>query len=106
MKYNGKSIGDNRNLDQFSGERILKDAEHHQMPEAYQRLVHDVLNGDKTNFVQWQELSASWKLIDQIIGFWNEAPLSDEFFYEAGSMGPKSANELVARDQNYWVYQG
>ncbi|BDR58842.1 glucose-6-phosphate dehydrogenase [Xylocopilactobacillus apicola] len=106
LKYNAKSIGDTKILSHFEMQRLYTEEERHQMPEAYQRLFHDVLNGDKTNFVQWEELCASWKLTDQIVNYWHQQPLADSEFYAAGSLGPRSANDLLANDHNYWIYQG
>lgn len=104
LRYNAKKIGDTKEINNFELERLDNEADHLEIPEAYQRLFHDVLIGDKTNFVQWKELCASWKLTDQVIDYWRDKPLMPTDFYEAGSMGPETAQELLAKDNNYWIY--
>jgi glucose-6-phosphate 1-dehydrogenase (EC 1.1.1.49) len=70
-------------------------------PEAYEKLIFDVLRGDATNFTHWDEVALSWAFVDTISEAWaeNRAPLH---FYEAGTMGPKAAEELLAKDGFHW----
>ncbi|RYM05678.1 glucose-6-phosphate dehydrogenase [Sporolactobacillus sp. THM7-7] len=69
--------------------------------DAYERLLSDCLKGDSTNFTRWDEVAYSWSLMDSIVAAWKEehVPLD---FYEAGSMGPSSADRLLARDGFHW----
>jgi glucose-6-phosphate 1-dehydrogenase len=70
-------------------------------PEAYERLILDVLLGDPPLFPQHEEVELSWKILDPILDFWaasDERP-SD---YDAGSWGPRSADEMIARDGFTW----
>ena len=41
-------------------------------PDPYEKLIYDVLNNNSTNFSHWDEVSASWKLIDRIEKLWAE----------------------------------
>ena len=41
-------------------------------PEPYEKLIYDVLNNNSTNFSHWDEVGASWKLIDRIEELWAE----------------------------------
>lgn len=71
-------------------------------PEAYERLIYDVLRGDATLFSRWDEVEAAWILADKIIKF-QETKEFDFPNYYAGSMGPLGAYELLARDgRNWW----
>lgn len=106
LNYQSKAIGDRQDLQKFSLTREFNDTERQKMPEAYQRLFHDVLNGDKTNFVQWNQLCASWRITDQVINCWNKQQIPTDFFYPAGSMGPKAADNLLAKDHHFWVFRG
>lgn len=73
-------------------------------PLPYERLIHDVLKGDGTNFSSWQEVAYAWKFVDQIKRVWNiQQPLFPN--YAPNSMGPASADELLARDNRKWVYR-
>ncbi len=70
-------------------------------PEAYERLIYDVMNGDNTLFTSWKEVEYSWKFVDNISSKWGDNNLVLPN-YEAGSFGPKEADELLARDNRHW----
>jgi glucose-6-phosphate 1-dehydrogenase len=56
------------------------------MPDAYERLIIDVLRGDQTLFMRYDELEAAWKWIESITNNWkNLIPLT---LYESGTWGP------------------
>ncbi len=69
-------------------------------PEAYERLLYDILRGDATLFSRWDEVEASWKLADTIIEHKKNACCSPN--YAAGTMGPPEADALLARDGRKW----
>jgi glucose-6-phosphate 1-dehydrogenase len=69
-------------------------------PEAYERLLLDVLIGDAPLFPRQKEVELSWKILDPVEEFWASAgPLEQ---YPAGSDGPPSAHALVARSGRAW----
>ncbi|MBS4209674.1 glucose-6-phosphate dehydrogenase [Bacillus sp. FJAT-50079] len=70
-------------------------------PEAYEKLLHDCLRGDATNFTHWDEVALSWSLVDKISQVW-ESEKANFPNYAAGSMGPKEADELLAKDGFHW----
>ncbi|WP_209125233.1 glucose-6-phosphate dehydrogenase [Alkalihalobacillus sp. BA299] len=70
-------------------------------PEAYERLIYDCMLGDATNFAHWDEVDLSWTFIDAISKAWQSREI-DIHTYEAGSMGPKAADDLLAQDGNHW----
>lgn len=70
-------------------------------PEAYERLLFDVIKGDQTLFTRWDEVEYSWKFVDDIFNTWK----NEEFNfpnYESGSFGPKEAELLLTRDNRIW----
>jgi len=71
------------------------------IPEAYERLLLDVLTDDASLFTRADEVETAWGLIDPIIHGWEalEQPLA---FYEPGSWGPAEADELLAREKRKW----
>ena len=75
-------------------------------PEAYEKLLLDVIKGDSTNFVHWDEVRYSWRFVDAIRNAWNESDEDPAIFpnYDCGSMGPRDADELLIRDGNYWEF--
>jgi len=68
-------------------------------PEAYERLILDVLLGDATLFPQAAEVEASWRVVDPMEDFWAG---QEPAFYRAGEWGPKEADEMLARDGRTW----
>ena len=69
-------------------------------PEAYERLILDVLLGDPPLFPRHEEVELSWKILDPIEEFW--ATQGDPEQYRPGTWGPESADELLARDGRVW----
>ena len=68
-------------------------------PEAYERLVLDVLIGDSTLFPHADEVEAGWRVVDPLEHEWaHETP----FTYRAGEWGPRAADEMLARDGRVW----
>jgi glucose-6-phosphate 1-dehydrogenase len=70
-------------------------------PEAYERLILDVLLGDPPLFPRHEEVELSWRVLDPVERFWAAQPGPLEQ-YDPGSWGPPSADELLARDGRVW----
>lgn len=70
-------------------------------PEAYERLILDVLLGDPPLFPQQEEVELSWQILDPVLDFWASQPDQPEQ-YPAGTWGPPSAVEMLARDGHSW----
>lgn len=71
-------------------------------PEAYEKLLFEVMNGDNTLFTSWDEVEYSWKFVDSIASTWK----NENFrlpIYNAGSRGPQEANELLQKDNRHWI---
>ena len=69
-------------------------------PEAYERLILDVLLGDPPLFPRHQEVEMSWRILDPIERHWARAGSPDP--YPAGTWGPASADRMMARDGRAW----
>jgi glucose-6-phosphate 1-dehydrogenase len=69
-------------------------------PEAYERLILDVLLGDPPLFPRHEEVELSWEILDPVIEHWAEQGAPDD--YPAGTWGPKCADEMIARDGRTW----
>lgn len=70
-------------------------------PEAYERLILDVLLGDPPLFPRHEEVELSWQILDPIVNHWKaqDAPPAD---YRAGTWGPKEADEMLSRHGREW----
>ncbi|GIH24677.1 glucose-6-phosphate 1-dehydrogenase [Acrocarpospora phusangensis] len=69
-------------------------------PEAYERLLLDVLIGDPPLFPHQREVELSWQILDPIEEYWAKHGRPDG--YPAGSWGPSSADAMLARDGRVW----
>jgi glucose-6-phosphate 1-dehydrogenase len=81
----------------------LNFADHFQdrMPEAYERLLLDVVRGNATLFMRRDEVEAAWEWTEPILRAWHagNGPLHR---YPAGSAGPTAARELIESDGRHW----
>lgn len=69
---------------------------------GYERLLYDCMIGDATLFQRADMVEASWKIVSPILDVWDAIPARDFPNYEAGSWGPKSADELLENDGRKW----
>ena len=73
------------------------------LPEAYERLLMDVMRGDATLFMRSDEVEAAWRIMDPVLQAWQERdariPLH---FYSPGSWGPLAADELFENEKGNW----
>ncbi|MEM1302823.1 MAG: glucose-6-phosphate dehydrogenase, partial [Pseudomonadota bacterium] len=85
-------------LDMTFAEALGPEAE---APEAYERLIMDVIRGNQTLFMRGDEVEAAWAWTDPLIEGWearNDVPKP----YDTGSMGPLDAHALMHRDSRHW----
>jgi glucose-6-phosphate 1-dehydrogenase len=69
-------------------------------PEAYERLILDVLLGDPPLFPRHEEVELGWKILDPILERWDAEGAPEQ--YASGGWGPSSAYEMIERDGNTW----
>jgi glucose-6-phosphate 1-dehydrogenase len=70
-------------------------------PDAYERLIMDVMRGNQTLFMRGDEVEAAWGWTDPIIAGW-EARGDVPKPYEVGSKGPEDALMMLHRDGRRW----
>ncbi|WP_067527128.1 glucose-6-phosphate dehydrogenase [Nocardia uniformis] len=83
------------NMDFSYGEAFTEDS-----PEAYERLILDVLLGVPSLFPVNEEVELSWRILDPVLDHWAANGRPEP--YEAGGWGPKSAEEMLARSGREW----
>jgi glucose-6-phosphate 1-dehydrogenase len=68
---------------------------------GYETLIYDAMNGDATLFQRADNIEEGWKVVQPLLDTWKTGrpPLA---MYEAGSAGPKAADELLAEDGRAW----
>jgi glucose-6-phosphate 1-dehydrogenase len=73
-----------------------------QAPEAYERLLLDVMAGDATLFMRRDAVEASWAWVNRILDAWAERGAQELPTYEAGSWGPEQATRLLLAPHQQW----
>lgn len=69
---------------------------------GYERLLYDCMIGDATLFQRADMVEASWKIVSPVLDVWEAIPAREFPNYEAGSWGPKAADELLENDGRNW----
>ncbi len=70
-------------------------------PDAYERLIMDVIRGDQTLFMRGDELEEAWRWVDPLVAAWAESSARPAG-YDAGGSGPEDALALLHRDGRKW----
>jgi glucose-6-phosphate 1-dehydrogenase len=83
------------NMDLLYGTAFLEE-----VPDAYQRLLLDLLLGDPTLFIRADEAEGAWEILDPVVRAWTESEKVSP--YPAGTWGPEEAEELIERDGRRW----
>ena len=71
------------------------------MPEAYERLIMDVIRGNQTLFMRGDEVEAAWEWADPIVAAWEDSG-SRPLLYDPGSAGPIDSYKLTGGDGHLW----
>src|ERR1051325_2996885 len=69
---------------------------------AYETLLLDVMIGEATLFTRSDEVEGQWRIVDPLIRYWEANPPKTIETYPAGSNGPDSAADLIAKDGAAW----
>ncbi|MCL7749400.1 glucose-6-phosphate dehydrogenase [Halalkalibacter alkaliphilus] len=101
LQLNGKKVGTSGETTPVQLDYCHDCVDTSNTPEAYERLIYDCILGDATNFAHWDEVDLSWTFIDTISKAWESRDI-EVATYEAGSMGPKQADKLLADDGFHW----
>lgn len=78
-----------------------EDADIDRIPDAYERLFLDAINGDPSLFVGREEIEESWRWCDQLIAACQQCDVNVNA-YQAGSWGPSKSELLIDRDGRGW----
>jgi glucose-6-phosphate 1-dehydrogenase len=70
-------------------------------PDAYERLVMDVIRGNQTLFMRRDEVEAAWQWVDPILKAWADSRQEAQG-YTAGTWGPSASIALIERDGRTW----
>ncbi len=73
------------------------------IPESYERLLLDAIQGDAALFTRADEVETAWSLIDPILQTWDSHQTPPLAVYKPGSWGPPEGYDLLARDGRRWL---
>lgn len=79
-----------------------RDSFHDNLPDAYERLLLEALEGDASLFTRSDMIEAAWHLIDPVLSGWESENLPKLSLYPSGSWGPAEADALLERDGRCW----
>jgi len=96
MKFNAKVPGLSSDIVQAELDLTYKSRFGTRLPDAYERLIYDVVRGDHNLFVRVDELDAAWKVFTPILHELEEKKIKPEI-YPFGSRGPDSSDALIAK---------
>ncbi len=72
------------------------------LPDAYERLLLDAMQGDASLFARSDEIEHAWKIIDPIVAAWENEPQRRPYPYQRGTWGPDEARLLMRRSGRSW----
>jgi len=72
------------------------------MPDSYQRLLLDVMNGDASLFARADEVELAWGIIDPIQAAWDRQDSPPLHFYQPGVWGPVESSQWIADQGHEW----
>eukprot|EP01023_Acetabularia_acetabulum_P037351 TRINITY_DN353_c0_g1_i1.p1 TRINITY_DN353_c0_g1~~TRINITY_DN353_c0_g1_i1.p1 ORF type:complete len:459 (-),score=85.59 TRINITY_DN353_c0_g1_i1:309-1685(-) len=101
LKVNNKVPGLGVKLHQTTLDLTYKARYQTELPDAYERLILDVINGDKRLFIRDDELEVAWKLFTPVLDHLEQNEVAPEL-YPYGSRGPLGAHYLAARHGVKW----
>jgi len=73
------------------------------LPEAYEKLLLEALEGDASLFTRSDAIEASWKLIDPVLRAWENSQAPALSSYETGDWGPAEAEALMRKSGRTWL---
>jgi glucose-6-phosphate 1-dehydrogenase len=99
LKFGSKVPGTTMELRDISMDFQYGEAFTDSSPEAYERLILDVLIGDRTLFPDAAEVEQSWRVVDPLENAWKGTKPEP---YRSGEWGPRAADEMLARTGRVW----
>lgn len=100
LNFNAKKIGNTSELVPVKMDFCQNCEVGFNTPEAYERLLFDVMRGDATLFARWDEVEYSWKFIDTIANYWQKSN-PKLFIYKDNSSGPDDNFEYLEKRDLY-----
>ena len=104
IKFGVKLPGTGYNVSEVNMDFHYSDFGNIEIPEAYQRLLLDCIQGDSTLYTRADAVEEAWKIIDPILKEWRENCDLQVYGYPAGTWGPQVSDKLVEGENMTWRY--
>jgi len=104
LKFGMKVPGAGYHVQDVNMDFHYKDLDNSYLPEAYQRLLLDCMQGDSTLYARGDTVEAAWRFVEPIQRRWEEDQDLPLHGYPAGSWGPEMADELIEGKGYTWRY--
>jgi glucose-6-phosphate 1-dehydrogenase len=103
LLFESKVPGVEMNLKPVEMDFTYKESYTEAIPEAYETLLLEVLEGDATLFMRSDQVEAAWKVVAPIMQAWKQTPKKQLLTYPAGTWGPLAATKLLQPYSKKWV---
>jgi glucose-6-phosphate 1-dehydrogenase len=104
LKFGMKVPGSGFNVQDVNMDFHYSELAQAYIPEAYQRLLLDCMQGDSTLFIRGDAIETAWGIVDPVIKTWKENPEIPLYGYPAGTWGPVEAENLIEGEGMSWRY--
>jgi glucose-6-phosphate 1-dehydrogenase len=104
LKFGMKEQGAGFNVQEANMDFYYKDLSDSYIPEAYQRLLLDCMQGDSTLYARGNAVEAAWHFIDPILKAWKNVPGIPLYGYPCGTWGPEMADSMIEGSEYTWRY--
>lgn len=74
------------------------------LPDAYERLILDCMQGDATLYARGDSVEAAWQFIDPVLSAWRKKESIPIYGYPAGTWGPPNVDSLIEGENMMWRY--
>lgn len=102
LKFGMKIPGAGFNVEQVNMDFLYSDLTDAYVPDAYERLLLDCMQGDATLYARGDSVEAAWEFIDPILKAWKDDPNLPIYGYPAGAWGPEHVDDLIEGDHMSW----
>ena len=104
MKVGLKIPGAGYNVKNVNLDFLYKDLADAYVPEAYERLIMDAMQGDATLYARGDSAEAAWAFVDPILEAWKNDDSIPVYGYPAGTWGPEHVDDLIEGENMVWRY--
>lgn len=104
LKFGMKVQGAGYNVQNVNMDFHYKDLSNADIPEAYERLLLDCMQGDSTLYSRGDAVEAAWKFVEPILQRWQEDPDFPLYGYPCGTWGPEQADQMIEGEDKTWRY--